>query len=498
MSVVEKGSPYSFPAGFKWGAASSSAQIEGGSTPDLRGASIWDTFARREGAVHGGQTPEVACDHFHRMREDVEIMRQIGLRAYRLSIAWPRVLPTGRGTPHEAGLGFYDRLVDELLAARIEPWITLYHWDLPDVLQQRGGWQNREIAEWFADYAGVVADRLSDRVCHWITLNEPQIFIGLGLGQGTHAPGLKLSRKEQVSAAHHALLAHGRGVQQLRARSKQPCQVGWAPAVRVNFPATQSPADIAAARCATFSVLKPDFWNTTWFADPIHSGRYPEDGLRIWGKDAPRVQRGDMDIIRQPLDYLGLNIYSGTPTVADAKGDPLEQPHPAGGPRSALNWPVVPEALNWGPRYLWDHYRLPIVITENGMSNLDWVDLDGRASDPQRIDYTRRHLLELEKAIASGVDVRGYFHWSLMDNFEWAEGYKERFGLIYVDFATQARVLKDSAHWYRRVIETNGGALHAADRAGLAPNTNPDRLTGDPGPPRLVDMPINAPSAHRR
>lgn len=459
MPAANKSSSAKFPSTFRWGAASSSAQIEGGSTPDLRGASIWDTFARRDGAVHGGQTPEFACDHFNRMFEDVELMRQIGLKAYRFSIAWPRVLPNGRGAPHEAGLGFYDRLVDELLAANIEPWVTLYHWDLPDVLQQRGGWQNREIADWFAEYTAVVARRLSDRVRHWITLNEPQIFIGLGLGQGTHAPGLKLSRKEQVAAAHHALLAHGRGTQQLRAASKEPCLVGWAPAVRVHYPATQSLEDIEAARCATLSVLKADFWNTTWFADPMHEGRYPEDGLRQWGKDGPRVHRGDMDIIRQPLDFLGLNIYSGTPTGANDRGEPVERPHSIGGPRSALNWPVAPESLRWGPRFLWERYRTPIVITENGMSNLDWVDMDGRVSDPQRIDYTRRYLLELENAIGDGVDVRGYFHWSLMDNFEWAEGYKERFGLVHVNFSGQQRTLKDSAHWYRTVIESNGGIL---------------------------------------
>jgi beta-glucosidase len=371
------------------------------------------------------------------------------------------VLPAGIGAVHEPGLAFYERLVDELLAAGIEPWATLYHWDLPEALQQRGGWQNREIAHWFADFSRSVASRLSDRVCRWITLNEPQIFIGLGLGQGVHAPGLKLSIRDQLLCAHHALLAQGRAAQQIRAVMKRPGRVGWAPAVRVNYPATDAPADVAAARDATMAVLKPDMWNTTWFADPIHFGNYPEDGLRTFGDDAPPVLSADMEVIRQPVDFLGVNIYSGTPTSADALGDAVVLEHVAGCARSALNWPVAPASLRWGPRFLWERYRSPIVVTENGMSNLDWIDLEGRIRDPQRIDFTRRYLLELERAIADGTDVRGYFHWSFMDNFEWAEGYKDRFGLVYVDYATQRRTLKDSAHWYRRIIETNGASLHA-------------------------------------
>lgn len=461
MSNRTQQRPRGFPALFTWGAASSAFQIEGGATPDLRGSSIWDSFCRRDGAVRGGDTGETACDHFHRFAEDVQLMQRIGLRAYRFSIAWPRVLPTGRGAVNDTGLAFYDRLVDELLAANVEPWVTLYHWDLPEALQQRGGWQNREIAEWFAEYAGAVAARLSDRVRHWITLNEPQIFIGLGLGQGIHAPGLKLSIRDQLLATHHALLAHGLAAQRIRGAAKQPVLVGWAPAVRVDYPVSDTTADIDAARTATLAVAKPDMWNTAWFAEPMHMGRYPEDGLRCFGEDAPRVHRGDMDVICQPVDFLGLNIYSGTPTAADAQGEPTAVNHPVGGGRSALNWPVAPPSLRWGPRFLWERYRTPIVITENGMSNLDWVDLDGRVRDPQRIDYTRRYLLELEQAIADGVDVRGYFHWSLMDNFEWAEGYKDRFGLVHVDYATQRRTMKDSAHWYRHVIESNGAALRS-------------------------------------
>lgn len=448
-----------FPAGFAWGVASSSYQIEGASSAAQRGASIWDVFCRTPGAVHGDHTGDVACDHVNRYREDVQLMCRMGLRAYRFSISWPRVMPGGVGSVNTPGLEFYDRLVDDLLAGGIEPWITLYHWDLPHALYLRGGWLNREIADWFAAYAAAVVRRLGDRVTHWMTLNEPQIFIGLGLGAGTHAPGVKLPIREQLLAAHHALLAHGRGVQAIRASATKPCAVGWAPAVRVEYPAGEQPRDVEAARRMTLGVLKKDMWNTAWFAEPIYFGRYPEDGLALFGDDAPMPAAGDLELIRQPIDFLGVNIYSGTPVLADPKGESAVVPHAIGCGRNSLNWPIAPPALRWGPRFLWERYRSPIVVTENGLANLDWVDLDGRVRDPQRIDFTRRYLLELERAIGDGVDVRGYFHWSVMDNFEWAEGYKDRFGLVYVDFTTQQRTLKDSAHWYRAVILSNGEAL---------------------------------------
>lgn len=459
MSTRKALHQFEFPPAFVWGAASSSYQIEGGARPDQRGRSVWDAFCERPGAVHNGHTGAIACDHFHRFRDDIALMKRIGLQAYRFSIAWPRVLPSGDGTVHAEGLAFYERLVDALLDAGIVPWVTLYHWDLPETLQHRGGWQNREVAKWFSDYAETVAMRLGDRVEHWITLNEPQIFLGLGLGQGIHAPGLKLSISEQLQATHFALLAHGRAVQALRATSRIPASIGWAPAIRVEYPASDAESDIAAARAATLGVLKADMWNTAWYADPIYFGNYPDDGLRLFGIHAPQVAPGDMETIRAPLDFLGVNIYSGTPTSSDARNNPVALHHPVGCARNSLNWPVAPPALRWGPRFLWERYRSPIVITENGMSNLDWVDLDGRVRDPQRIDFTRRYLLELNQAIADGADIRGYFHWSVMDNFEWAEGYKERFGMIHVDFETQKRTLKDSANWYHAVIESNGAAL---------------------------------------
>lgn len=448
-----------FGQDFVWGAASSSFQVEGGAAADLRGQSIWDEFCTVPAAIRDGSNGQVACDHYNRYREDVRLMHGLGLRAYRLSISWPRVLPNGTGRPNETGLDFYDRLIDALLAHQITPWVTLYHWDLPTALDRRGGWGTREIVDWFAEYTDLVAHRLGDRVQHWFTLNEPQIFLGLGLGDGIHAPGRKLPLADRLQAAHHALLAHGRSVQVLRARAPRGCKIGWAPAVRVEYPATDGAADIEAARQTMMSVRSRDLWNNTWFGDPICLGRYPEDGLKIYGADAPQVQPGDMDLIRQPIDFFGANIYSGSPTRAEPDGVPVVMGHPHGHARNALSWPVAPPTLRWGTRFLWERYHLPVYITENGMSNLDWVDLDGQVRDPQRIDYMRRHLLELRRAIGEGVDVRGYFHWSIMDNFEWAEGYKERFGLVFVDFLTQHRTLKSSARWYQTVIATNGAAL---------------------------------------
>lgn len=455
-----------FPPEFVWGAASSAYQIEGAAAMDGRGPSVWDAFCTIPGATFRGHTGAVACDHYHRFKEDVALMRAIGLRAYRFSISWSRVLPDGTGAPNETGLAFYSALVDELLAAGIEPWVTLYHWDLPLSLQHRGGWLNRDIAEWFDQYTRLVVARLSDRVTRWITINEPQIFIGFGHGEGTHAPGRQLAMADRLLAGHHALLAHGRSVATIRRHAKRPPSIGWAPIGRVRFPASDHAEDITAARLATCSVLHKDFWNNTWFGDPVCLGHYPEDGLRLFGSDAPEVRAGDLEQIHQPLDFYGVNIYDGEPYRRGHGGEPQRVDLPTGHPQTALRWFITPEALYWGPKFLYERYKIPIVVTENGLSNTDWVDLDGIVQDPQRIDYTRRYLLALQRAIDEGTDVRGYFHWSILDNFEWQEGYKERFGLIHVDYPTQRRTLKSSAHWYRAVIESQGGTLRAGQGPG--------------------------------
>ncbi|MEK6701225.1 MAG: family 1 glycosylhydrolase, partial [Planctomycetota bacterium] len=405
------------------------------------------------------QTGDVACDHYNRYAQDVELMSGLGLQAYRLSINWARVMPDGVGRVNEEGLAFYDRLIDELLARKITPWVTLFHWDYPQALALKGGWQHAESSHWFAEYAASVVDRLSDRVRHWITINEPQIFIGHGHKIGDHAPGLKLPAKDWLLAGHNALLAHGRAVQTIRARAKTTPTVGWAPCARVDYPATDSPADVAAARRQFFSVHTRDAWNNAWWGDAAILGRYPEDGLALFGADAPKPASGDMATIAQPLDFFGVNIYSGEAYRAGPDGQPVHVPHAPGCPASAFRWPIVPQSVYWAPRFLHERYRLPIYITENGMANTDFVSEDGQVHDPQRIEYTRTHLREIARAIKDTVDIRGYFHWSILDNFEWAEGYSQRFGLIHVDFATQKRTLKDSAHWYRKTITERGASL---------------------------------------
>jgi beta-glucosidase len=448
-----------FPDGFVWGAASSAYQIEGAHDADGKGPSVWDEFCRRPGAIWQGQSGDVACDHYRRYAEDIALMKRIGLPAYRFSVSWPRVIPEGTGKVNAAGLSFYDRLVDGLLAAGIEPWVTLFHWDYPHALFCRGGWLNRESPEWFAEYTGVVVDRLSDRVSRWMTINEPQIFLGPDHGDSIGAPSLRPTTQERLITAHHTLMAHGRSVQVIRTRAKKKALIGWAPIGRTKYPASNNEADVNAARALMMSVAAKDFWNNTWFADPVVLGRYPEDGIQTYGVPMNFVKPGDVQVIQQPLDFYGVNIYDGEPARARADGKPEVVPHAPGHPQTAVRWFITPEALYWGPRFLYERYRLPIVVTENGMSGTDWVGLDGRVRDPQRIDYTRRYLQALGRAMADGTDVRGYFHWSIMDNFEWQSGYKERFGLIHVDYQTQRRTLKDSAHWYSRIIATNGVVL---------------------------------------
>ncbi|MEE2727186.1 MAG: GH1 family beta-glucosidase [Candidatus Latescibacterota bacterium] len=450
----------SFPDNFVWGAAAASYQIEGGAYEDGKGLSVWDMMCRQQGRVYAGHTGDVAIDHYHRYKEDVVLMKQMGLMAYRLSISWPRVLPEGVGPVNEAGLDFYDRLVDELVAADIVPYVTLFHWDFPHALYCRGGWLNPQSPEWFAEYAEVVVDKLSDRVKHWMTLNEPQCFIGLGLLDGIHAPGDKLGLEEVLLAGHHALLAHGRSVQVIRARAKLESSIGYAPTGSPVMPVDETDKDnVEQARKAMFAVKNRNCWNISWWSDPVILGHYPEDGLSTYGSAAPKFKDSDFDIMCQPLDFYGTNIYNGWTIGRNEQGRFRQVDRSQGNPICANKWPVTPEALYWGARFYHERYGLPIIITENGLSNQDWVSLDGKVHDPQRIDFTKRYLLEFKRAGEEGIPIEGYFHWSVFDNFEWAEGYKERFGMVYVDYQTQERILKDSAHWYRTVIESNGAVL---------------------------------------
>lgn len=445
---------------FAWGVATASYQIEGSPKEAGGGETVWDMFCRKPGATADGSNGDVACDHYLRYRDDVALMAELGVPNYRFSLSWPRVIPDGTGGVSEDGLAFYDRLVDSLLEKGIEPWVTLYHWDHPTEVHYRGGWLNREIVGWFERYAEVVVDRLGDRVSKWMTLNEPQCFIGLGMSDGFHAPGLKMALREVLTAGHNALLAHGTAAQVIRARAKKTPEVGWAPVGVTKTPFTDSEADIDAARKATFGFYGRSFWNNAWWNDPVFFGEYPEAGLEAFGKDAPTVRAGDMATIAQPCDFFGANIYNAQPVRAadNANGfEELEHPHGIG--RTIYHWPVTPEALYWGPKFFYERYGKPIVITENGLGLSDWVALDGGVHDPQRIDFLHRYIREFRRAAEDGVEAKGYFQWSFMDNFEWHEGYKHRFGLVHVDYQTQKRTPKDSAYWYRDTIATNGRDL---------------------------------------
>ena len=447
-----------FAKDFVWGAATSSYQIEGTGRDSGKGQNIWDVFTKEPGRVYEGHTGDIACDHYHRFREDVAYMKELGLKGYRFSIDWSRVLPEGTGKVNEKGIDFYNALIDELLEQGIEPYITLYHWELPYEIYKRGGWMNPEIVEWFGQYARLVAERFSDRVKYFFTLNEPQCFVGLGFLQGCHAPGVKAPLRDTFEMAHNALKAHGRAVQMLRAYGKQNVQIGYAPTSGMCYPEKETPKDIEAARKALFALpddLSNWTWNVSWWSDPVILGKYPEEGMKKYEKYLPVITDEDMKLISQPIDFYGQNIYNGRCIRMGTDGRPEEVRRPAGFPKTATNWPVTPEALYWGPKFLYERYRKPIYITENGRACHDTVSQDGKVHDPNRIDFLARYLKNLKRA-AEEIDIRGYFQWSLMDNFEWDKGYVERFGIIYVDFETQERIWKDSAYWYRDLIRRNG------------------------------------------
>lgn len=452
----------SFPSNFTWGAAAAAYQIEGAVAEDGRKPSIWDVHTHQAGRTFEGHTGDVACDHYHRWPEDVALMRNLGVKAYRMSISWSRVIPNGTGKPNAKGLAFYDKLFDGLLEAGVQPWVTLFHWDLPDALQQRGGFQNRDMVEWFGDYAALIAQRYGDRVKHFMTINEPPCVVGLGLQDGVFAPGYKLPYKDCLLAAHHLLMAHGRAVQALRAGCQGKVQISIAQTARERIPATESKKDIAAAKADYFAATIRDMWNLSWWADPILFGRYPADGLKAHAADLPEITSADLKLISQKIDFLAYNCYTGNRYRAGAGGKPekVTNSYGIGNPRGTLSWLQVADAsLYWAARFQTERYQLPIVFSENGFCNTDFVHLDGKVHDPQRIDFLARYLGGMKRAVSEGVPVAGYFYWSILDNFEWCEGYKDRFGLVHVDYQTQKRTPKDSYHWYRNVIRQNGANL---------------------------------------
>lgn len=448
----------SFPANFVWGAAAASYQIEGGAFEDGRGLSVWDVFSHTKGKTFEGDTGDVANDHYHRYEEDVQIMKDLGLHAYRLSLSWPRVLPEGVGRVNEKGVDYYDRLIDTMLAKGVVPWVTLFHWDFPWDLYCKGGWLNRDSAEWFAEYTQLMVRALGDRVKHWMTLNEPPVFVGVGHKDGRHAPGEQWSDRHLARIIHHVLLAHGRSVQVIRAEQSDAL-VGLAMNNAPAIPRLEDAEHIEAARKAQwYTGAENMVWSAGVWSDPMILGEYPKEALEIWDGFWP-IQDGDMKTINQPLDYFGLNIYWGFETIIEnAQPKVLFEPG-VGFPRTMMNWGVTPRALYWGPKWYHERYKLPIVITENGLASTDWVAVDGGVHDGPRIDFLQRYLREFKRAAADGVETMGYFQWSIMDNFEWGEGYSKRFGLVHVDFETQKRTLKDSAHWYKTVIAANGENL---------------------------------------
>ena len=441
--------PLSFPSNFLWGCATSAYQIEGAVTVDGRGPSNWDVFSHTPGKTHHGETGDVADDSYHLYKEDVKLLKDLGAKAYRFSISWSRIFPQGRGKPNEPGLAYYQRLIDELLKNGIEPYVTLFHWDLPQALA--GGWQSRDTPKAFADYAAYVAQKLSDRVRHFMTTNEVVCFTDLSYQIGQFAPGLKLPAAQVNQIRHHGLLAHGLGVQAIRAHAASGTQVGLAENPKVYVPVIESAEHIEAAKRAFREENAP-------FLTAVMEGKYTDGYLKREGANAPKVQGDDLKIIGSPVDFVGLNVYQ----PEYARADPGESGYavarrPSSFPHMASPWLFIgPEVIYWAIRHtndLWKPHA--IYITENGCSSEDFRSADGRVEDTDRVMFLRNYLTHLQRAAAEGYPIKGYFLWSLLDNFEWADGYGKRFGIHYVDFKTQKRSRKQSADWYREVILRN-------------------------------------------
>jgi beta-glucosidase len=434
---------YRFPANFLWGAATAAYQIEGAWNADGKGESIWDRFSHTPGKVINNDTGDVACDHYHRYEEDIALMRYLGLKAYRFSVSWPRVIPDGTGKINPAGIDFYDCLVDRLLAANIEPYITLHHWDYPQVLYENGGWTKRDNLPAFADFAVLMVKHLGDRVARWTTFNEPGVIAWDGYISGEHAPGMKDDLKIAFQVSHNLLIAHGLATQAIRAANPR-VEVGIVISIWPIDPASDDPADIAAAEKARNA-------SETTFMHPLFRGCYHPETWEAAGENRPQIQSGDMALIAQKLDFFGLNYYSRS--VIGVRGG---IDHVPGSEYTEMGWEVYPPGLRkLLNRINRDYILPPIYITENGAAFADEVGPDGKVHDPRRLEYLRNHFIQTRLAMRDGVDVRGYFVWSLLDNFEWGRGYTKRFGIVYVDYKTQERTVKDSGEWYRQVIMEN-------------------------------------------
>ncbi len=440
----------SFPADFLWGSATASYQVEGAVHEGGRGPTIWDTFSHTPGKTHDGDTGDVADDFFHRYKSDIGIMRDLGLKTCRFSVAWSRIFPTGTGQPNQAGIDFYRRLTEALLQSGVEPYATLYHWDLPQPLQDRGGWENRDTAKAFGDYAGFIAGKLQDHCKHYMTMNEISTFTELGYGNGTHAPGLQVGRKRLAQLTHYVVLGHGMAVRAIRA-SAPGVRVGLAENPHAVVPVMETPEHIAAARTAMRE-------ENAKYLGVILSGRYTDLYLKGLGADAPQFTPEELATIASPLDFVGTNVYQGSYVRAEAnEAGYAIVPRPSSYPHMYSSWlDVVPEALYWVPKLTHELWGVKtIFITENGCSSADQVASDGHIYDTDRVMFFRSYLTQLQRAVAEGVPVKGYFLWSLLDNYEWADGYDKRFGVVYVDFKTEQRTPKLSAMYYKQVIAAN-------------------------------------------
>ena len=436
----------SFPKDFIWGAATAAYQVEGAAHEDGRGLSIWDQFSATPGKTYQGQTGEVATDHYHRVPSDVALIKALNLQAYRFSISWPRVLPQGTGAVNPAGLDFYERLVDELLQQAITPMLTLYHWDLPLALHERGGWENRDTAYAFADYVEIIARRLGDRVRHWQTLNEPWCVAYLGYGTGIHAPG-KQDFSVLGTVGHHLLLAHGLGV----ARIRQHCQADTKIGITLNY----SPSYAADQHPSTLAAVEKHMHNNGWFGDPIFQGHYPDGLFEDLNTNEPTIAPNDFAIIGAPLDFLGVNYYTRSVYQYDpADGKSKIIAHVPGSKHTAMGWEIYPQGMTKLLLWLQERYAPPaILVTENGAAFDDtWDGVSDEVHDADRFSYIHDHIQAVGEAIKQGVPMQGYFAWSLMDNYEWMDGYNKRFGIVYVDYPTQRRIIKDSGRWYASLI----------------------------------------------
>lgn len=446
---------------FVWGVASSSYQIEGTRPEDDRGVCTWDVFTEGDAKKTRGDNGKVACDHINRYKEDFALMKELGIKNYRFSINWCRIIPNGTGKVSEKGIALYRDMILEMKKNGIEPYLTMYHWELPQALEDKGGWLNPGIVDAFAEYAKVVAENFTDICDKIITVNEPQCVVGLGYCTGVHAPGKKLELKDTFQIAHNLLKAHGAAVIALRKYAVRPIEVGYAPTCTIPLPVSNNREDVEAAREKFFRMSFSNnwAWNIPWFADPVLLGKYPEQGMELYKDYLPEITDEDMKLIHQPLDFVGFNIYNGYYIKGTKDGDIIDVSPKKGYAETAVSWAVQDDCLYWGAKFAYERYHLPIYITENGMASCDWISLDGCVHDPARIDFLDRYISKLQQIYDEGVDIRGYFLWTFMDNFEWDQGYHGRYGIVYTDFETLERIPKDSAYWYKEVMQTNGATL---------------------------------------